>query len=283
MNIELENVSFGYTKHTTLLKNISIRIKQGEMIAIAGKSGAGKTTLTKILKGFNLPTSGKLLLDGVLPVKKNRKRFNEIGYVFQYPEHQLFSVTVFKDISFGLEQYHYPEVKKKERISEAMHSVGLDFERFVSKSPLELSGGEKRRVAIAGVIVNSPSVIILDEPSAGLDSDARDQLFHLLHRLNVEKRTTIIWVSHYPDEIIQYASRLLVIDRGSILSDGNPLDLLAKKVLTDAFGWSEVPVIKTYQFIKEKYSVKIKEPWNLQMVSRILTRELKNNKCLGKT
>lgn len=257
MRIELKNVSFaygGYGKRRrkkeasssvpAVLREIWLTIDKGEMLAVAGKSGSGKSTFTQLLKGFLSPTEGELLLDGVNPhTAKRPDRFDRVGYIFQYPEHQLFAATVFEDIAFGLQHAGLTPEAKEVKVRAAMTAVGLDYDAFASRSPFELSGGEKRRVAIAGVIVLEPDVLILDEPTAGLDLPSRQALFELLHRLNRENGMTILWVSHQLDEILEHASRLIALKDGRFLADGHPARLLSDPQLLAAFGWEEPPAL----------------------------------------
>ncbi|WP_052350436.1 ATP-binding cassette domain-containing protein [Paenibacillus gorillae] len=249
MQIQLSGVSFIYEKKKkkkaatlapTVLKQLNLTIHSGEMLAVAGKSGSGKSTFLQLLKGFLSPTTGSVLLDGVDPnTSKRPELFDQVGFIFQYPEHQLFATTVFDDIAFGLQSAKLPGEIVEQRVRKAMESVELDYEVFKDRSPFELSGGEKRRVAIAGVVVLEPKLLILDEPTAGLDLPSRTALFELLHHMNKNQGLTIIWVSHQLDEIVSHASRLLALQNGVFIADGSPEAALSDPVLLEAFGWEE--------------------------------------------
>ncbi|PWC16335.1 ATP-binding cassette domain-containing protein [Brenneria corticis] len=252
MKITLSDVAFSYGKRrgnrppagAPLLENISLTVEQGEMLALAGKSGSGKSTLLQLIKGFIVPCAGQIRLDGLNPhAERRRECFDRIGYIFQYPEHQLFASTVFADIAFGLRHRRLDEATKQEKVRQAMAAVQLDYDDFRDRSPFELSGGEKRRVAIAGIVVLEPEVLILDEPTAGLDLQSRDALFQLLHRLNREKNLTVIWVSHQLEEIAQHAARLVFIRNGAIQADGPPATLFADASLRRTCGWQEPPAL----------------------------------------
>lgn len=248
MKIALDNVSFRYgkrrrTKHfvsVPILEHISLTINQGEMLALAGRSGCGKSTLLQLMKGFITPVDGRIILEDVDPyADRCPEYFDRIGLIFQYPEHQLFASTVYEDIAFGLRHQHIDDQEKQVRVRQAMAAVQLDYETLRNRSPFELSGGEKRRVAIAGIVVLEPEVLILDEPSAGLDLQSRNALFQLLHQLNQEKKLTIIWVSHQLEEIAQHARRLIAIHHGAIQADGSPETLFADPHLCQLLGWEE--------------------------------------------
>ncbi len=284
MRLELKEASFSYfagkrknrsgaAPDAYALKCIDLKVEQGEMVALAGRSGAGKSTFTQLLKGFINPTEGRLLLDGIDPVESRRPElFDRVGYIFQYPEHQLFAATVYDDISYGLKYSGLTEQEKEARVRQAMDAVGLGFESFAQRSPFELSGGEKRRVAIAGVVVLEPEILILDEPTAGLDLFSRKALFKLLHRLNREREITVLWVSHMLDEILEHAQRLLILSGNLIFGDGPPADLLADSRILSETGWEEPDSLRLARLLKEKAGIAVACPWDIEEVSEQISR-----------
>ncbi|MEK3912183.1 ATP-binding cassette domain-containing protein [Paenibacillus sp. FSL H7-0331] len=280
MNIELSEVSFTYEKRSRktkvtdiscILQQVNIDIQSGEMLAVAGKSGSGKSTFMQLIKGFLKPSFGDVLLDQTNPFTSKRPElFDRIGFIFQYPEHQLFSVTVAEDIAFGLRHSGLTPEEKKAKVKRAMEAVGLDYDAFAERSPFELSGGEKRRVAIAGVVVLEPELIILDEPTAGLDYPSRTSLFDMLHRLNKELGTTIIWVSHQLEEMLGHASRLLIIKDGTIVADGLPQSLLSDPTLLASLGWEKPPALVLRELVLEACGIEINHPYNISEVTPLL-------------
>lgn len=260
MQIELNELFFNYDKRRKnkpaagpfVLEHLQLTVNSGEMVAVAGKSGSGKSTFLQLLKGFLTPSAGTLLLAGTDPHGTRRPElFDRVGFIFQYPEHQLFSATVFDDIAFGLQSANLTAAEKELKVRRAMEAVQLDFAAFRDRSPFELSGGEKRRVAIAGVIVLEPAVLILDEPTAGLDLQSRTALFRLLHDMNREQGITVLWVSHQLEEILEQASRLIALKEGRFLADGPPARLLSDPLLLEAFGWEEPPALAIARLLQE--------------------------------
>ncbi|WP_079912600.1 energy-coupling factor ABC transporter ATP-binding protein [Paenibacillus sp. 32352] len=280
MNIELAEVSFSYkkrrrnTKVTELplvLDHVNVTVRSGEMLAVAGKSGSGKSTFMQLLKGFLKPSFGSMLIDGIDPYAAKRPElFDRVGFIFQYPEHQLFSVTVAEDVAFGLRHSGLAPEQKHEKVKQAMNAVGLDYATYAERSPFELSGGEKRRVAIAGVIVLEPEIIILDEPTAGLDYPSRTALFAMLHQLNEERGTTILWVSHQLEEMLEHASRMLILKDGSFIAEGTPDVLLSDRAVLDAMGWEQPAALALAQLVLDTHGIKLPHPWDVSEVAPVL-------------
>lgn len=220
--IEVKNLSFIYAKGTPLecraLNNVSVNIERGEFIGIIGHTGSGKSTFIKHLNGLIEPTDGKVFIDGVdifaSPNRLKDVRF-KVGMVFQYPEHQLFDETVFKDIAFGPKNMGLPEALIKERVLSAIKFVELDA-NILNKSPFELSGGEKRRVAIAGVIAMNPDVLVLDEPTAGLDPLGSKQILSHIKDYHKKEKKTVILVSHNMEDIARLSQKVMVLDNGDL-------------------------------------------------------------------
>lgn len=220
--IEIKNLSFVYGENTEFEKiavnNISVSIDKGDFIGIIGQTGSGKSTFVQTLNGLLKPTSGKILLDGE-DIWKNPKDIRKIrfkiGMAFQYPEHQLFEETVFKDIAFGPKNMGLNEKEIKDKVFKAAQFVGLN-DKLLYKSPFELSGGEKRRVAIAGVMAMEPQVLILDEPTAGLDPKGRDILLAQLKTYHKQSGNTVLLVSHSMEDIANNANKVLVMNNGKI-------------------------------------------------------------------
>lgn len=229
--IELKNLTHIYEQNQVIkaLDNINLTIAKNEFIGLVGHTGSGKSTLVQTLNGLIKPTQGQVIVTGenICSSKKiNIKEIRQkIGLVFQYPEHQLFEETIYEDIAFGPRNLNLPEEEVKQRVEEALTLVGLDFSTFKERSPLNISGGQKRRVAIAGVLAIRPEVLILDEPSAGLDPGGRRQLAQLLISLHQDHNLTIILVSHHMDEIANLATRILVLSQGKLLLDGSPQEI----------------------------------------------------------
>ena len=226
MIITLENVNYIYNPGTVnarqALQDVTLTIREGEFIALAGSTGSGKSTLVQILNGLKVPTSGTVRYDGQV-IANDRKELQKIrcriGVVFQYPEYQLFDETVLKDVSFGPKNKGLSEQEALEKAKEALQQVGLS-EETCEKSPFDLSGGEKRRAAIAGILAMDPEVLILDEPTAGLDPLGKEEILDLIRRYQEQNHSTVIMVTHNMDEAAEYASRIIVMENGSVLMDG---------------------------------------------------------------
>ena len=231
--IKVENLSHVYSEGTpfekTAIHDINLTIPEGEMVGVIGHTGSGKSTFIQHLNGLLKPTSGTITLDGrdIYESKQftHDVRFR-VGLVFQYPEYQLFEETVYKDIAFGPSNMKLSEEEIDERVREAAAFVRVEEELF-EKSPLELSGGQKRRVAIAGVIAMRPSVLILDEPTAGLDPGGCQQILQNICEYREKSGSTVILVSHSMDDVARIADRLVVFSQGSILMEGTPEEVFS--------------------------------------------------------
>lgn len=228
MSIELKNVNYiygiGSGQEKRALKDINLKIGDGEFIGLVGHTGSGKSTLTQLLNGLEKATSGDIYYNGQNIYDKSfnmRELRGKVGLVFQYPEHQLFETSVIADVQFGPKNLGLDNLDVELRSYEALKLVGID-EELIDTSPFALSGGQKRRVAIAGVLAMQPEVLVLDEPMAGLDPAGRDEILSLLKKLHQEKNLTIILVSHSMDDIAQYADRVLVMNHGELILDGKP-------------------------------------------------------------
>lgn len=260
MSICVENVSCVYSKGSpfekVVLENISLTIEKGEFIGIIGHTGSGKSTLIQHLNGLIHPTSGKVTIDGVDLAAKTKEavaKRHSVGMVFQYPEHQLFEETVAKDIAFGPKNLGCSEEETEKRVKSAMKFAGLDYDTFGGRSPFRLSGGQQRRVAIAGVIAMHPDFLILDEPSAGLDPIGRREIFSRIQSWYQKGVFSVILVSHNMDDIARLATRLLVMHKGHLVMDGKPMDIFLhhRRELQEC-GVDAPPLTQTLLYLKEK-------------------------------
>lgn len=232
MSINLTNVFYTYSKGTPFenqaLKGVSTVIEPGEIVAIIGHTGSGKSTMVQHLNGLLNPESGKVTVDDVdisgkaMEAKAARQK---VGMVFQYPEHQLFAETVYEDIAFGPRNKGFNPDEVDKAVREGMEFVNLDFETFKERSPFQLSGGQMRRVAIAGIVAMNPDYLVLDEPSAGLDPRSRDAVFKEILNLHATRKIAIVLVTHSMEEAVKYADRMLVVNKGKILFDGKPTEI----------------------------------------------------------
>lgn len=228
MSILLNEVEYVYGKGTVFEKvalyNVNLKINDGEFIGLIGHTGSGKSTLIQHLNGLLVPTSGGVYYNGedIHDKDYSKKKLRaKVSIVFQYPEQQLFESTVIEDVKFGPKNIGLPPLEADMRVFEALKQVGISDE-LLDVSPLELSGGQKRRVAIAGVLAMGPEVLILDEPTAGLDPKGRDDILGLIKRLHEERKITVIVVSHSMEDMGKYAERLVVLDSGTVAYDGTP-------------------------------------------------------------
>jgi len=241
LSIQIESVSYTYMEDTplvhTALNNVSLTVEEGAFTAIAGETGAGKSTLMQLIGGLLVPRSGSVKVDGISlhgTTAQERKAAREerfhVGMVFQYPEHQLFEETVYEDIAFGPRNQGLTEEAVKKRVHDAMELVHLG-EAYRDRSPFALSGGERRRVAIAGVLALAPRYLVLDEPAAGLDPRGREELLQMLSMLHRENGVTIILVSHSMEDILRVASHLVLLAQGRVIAEGAPIDLFRRSDL----------------------------------------------------
>ncbi len=228
MSIKLENVNYiygigsGYEKQA--LKNINLKINEGEFIGIIGHSGSGKSTLAQLLNGLEKPTSGKIYYKGKDISEKDfsfKELRTKVGLVFQYPEHQLFEASVIQDVEFGPRNMGLANLEVEKRSFQALKLMGIE-DDLLDVSPHALSGGQKRRVAIAGVLAMEPEIIVMDEPTAGLDPKGREEILELLKKLHEEKGITIILISHSMEDVARYVQRMLVLNEGQLVLDGAP-------------------------------------------------------------
>ena len=232
MSIRLDNVSYTYMKKTpyerTALKDVTLTIEKGEYIAVIGHTGSGKSTMMQHLNGLLSPDTGKVFVDDVDISSKGaeaKKARNKVGMVFQYPEHQIFAETIFEDVAFGPRNKGLSEEEVESQVKAALSFVGLDYDTFAKRSPFQLSGGQMRRVAIAGVVAMDPDYLILDEPSAGLDPQSRDNIFREINTLYQARKMAVILVTHSMEEAAQYAKRLLVMAKGRVVIDGESAEV----------------------------------------------------------
>jgi energy-coupling factor transport system ATP-binding protein len=235
MPIELENLKYTYMPgtpfETTAIDGLSLKIEDGEFLGLIGQTGSGKTTLIGLMAGLLKPTEGFVRINGE---DINRKGYDRkalrrhIGVVFQYPEHQLFEETVYKDIAFGPAKTGVPEGEIEQRVRRSMELMELDYEGIKALSPFELSGGQKRRVAIAGVLAVDPKVLILDEPVAGLDPKGRKHLMKLINGLNADG-VTIIMITHSMDDLAENARRVVVLSGANVLMDDKPSSIFLRE------------------------------------------------------
>lgn len=269
--IRTENLSYVYQQDTPFptaaLNNINIEIESGSFTALIGHTGSGKSTLIQLLDGLIKPTAGKIYVDGAEITAKDtdlREIRKKVGLVFQYPEHQLFEETVEKDIAFGPKNMGLSQDEIDKRVKEAAEAVGIG-EELLTKSPFELSGGQKRRAAIAGVIAMKPEILILDEPMAGLDPHARDELTELLLKLHEENRSrTIIFVSHSMEDVARLAENVIVLNKGSVYAAGSVREVFGKGKELVKIGLNVPEITRLIMLLREK---KIDLPSDIYTVS----------------
>ena len=270
MPIKLNNVSFSYLLKTPnevkALDNVSFEIKDGSITALIGHTGSGKSTLIQMLNALILPSVGNIQVDDFVITPNKRKNKNikalrkHIASIFQFPEYQLFEETVEKDVAFGLRNYGVKEIEAINKAHEALSLVGLD-ESFYKRSPFELSGGEKRRVAIAGILILNPDILVLDEPTAGLDPNGTEIILNLIQKLNRDGKT-IVLVTHDMNIVLKYATDVKVLKEGKLVFEGAPHSLFS---LTSEDLSLEVPVLYSFaqSLIKKGLNIKIENIHNI--------------------
>lgn len=279
--IKTEHLTHCYSRGTpfekTAINDVNLEIEEGELVGVIGHTGSGKSTLIQHLNGLLKPDGGKVYIDGVDIFESKeilqKTRF-KAGLVFQYPEYQLFEETVEKDIAFGPRNLGMSEEEIKTAVAHAMECVGLS-DKYRKKSPFELSGGQKRRVAIAGVIAMRPKVLILDEPTAGLDPKGRDRILSLIDSYHRAQKNTVLLVSHSMEDIAKYASKVLVMNHGKVFSYGTVEETFSHAEEIEKIGLSVPQITKLFYALAEAgysvdehvYSVDRAQELLLQMIS----------------
>ena len=259
MPIEIEHLNHTYKEGTPFARpalfDINLKIDDGEFVGLIGPSQAGKTTLAQYLNSLYIPRSGRVLIDGRDTADRKtdlvRIRF-EVGYVFQNPDHQLFKRTVGEDVAFGPTRQGCGPQEVRERVREAMRLVGLDEETFYHRDIFALSGGQKRRAAIAGVLACRPRVLILDGITAGLDPRGRREILDVIERLHREREMTVIFISHSMDDVARLVERIVVMDRGRIVDDGPAREVLARVGRLKEIGLEPPQVVEIMQRLRER-------------------------------
>ncbi len=257
MPIKVEDLYYTYMGGGPFEKNalhdVNIEIDDGAFIGIIGHTGSGKSTLIQHLNGILKPTKGRVVINGIDTKQKNLKELRQqVGIVFQYPEHQLFEETVKKDISFGLLKQGLSQKEIDERVISSIQSVGLD-ETVLEKSPFELSGGQKRRVAIAGVVAMAPNILVLDEPTAGLDPKGRDEIFGYITKLHKDSNMTIILVSHSMEDIARLSERVIVMNEGTVFMDKPSKEIYSQPEELEKIGLSAPQITYLMKKFKAVY------------------------------
>ena len=258
MSIALEHVNYVYSPGTAYekqaLKDVSLEIPQGQFVGIIGHTGAGKSTLIQHLNGLTRATSGRILYEGRNIYEEGydmRWLRSQVGLVFQYPEHQLFEVDVLSDVCFGPKNQGLSQKECEARAKEALDLVGFP-DKYYKQSPFELSGGQKRRVAIAGVLAMRPKVLVLDEPTAGLDPKGRDEILDQVERLHKETGMTVILVSHSMEDVARYVERIIVMNRGEKMLDGTPREVFRHYKELEKVGLAAPQVTYVMHDLKER-------------------------------
>ena len=258
MSIIVDHLSYTYEAGTALkseaLKDISFKIDDGQFVGLIGHTGSGKSTLIQTLNGLLQPTAGNIYYNGadINDSDYDRKTLRgKVGLVFQYPEHQLFEETVFKDVCYGPKNLGLDDKEIQLRAFDALEKVKLEHEYFY-QSPFDLSGGQKRRVAIAGVLAMKPKVLILDEPTAGLDPKGRDEILGLISKIHEETNMTVILVSHSMEDVANYVDRIIVMNKGEVFMDGTPKEVFTHPDELEKIGLAVPEVTYIVRELKER-------------------------------
>lgn len=260
MYIQVKNLNYTYSKdlpnQTKALDDVSFGIEKNSILGVAGHTGSGKSTLLQMLNGLLRPDDGEIFIGEDCITEKDFPLVNirkKVGLVFQYPEYQLFEETVRKDVIYGPKNLGIEDEKELEEIArDTISKVGLDYEMIKDRSPFELSGGQKRRVAIAGVIAMKPEVLILDEPTAGLDPESRHELINMIQNIQKNENIILIFVSHNMNDIAKLADKMIVLDRGKIAMEGTPREVFAKKDELNSIGLGVPKVTEIMHRISEE-------------------------------
>lgn len=284
MPIKIENLTHIYMKDTVFeqiaLDDVSININDGEFIGLIGHTGSGKSTLIQHLNVLLKPTSGRILLDDIdintkgVPLKSVRQK---VGLVFQYPEHQLFEETVYKDIAFGPKNLGLDDKQIEKRVKTSLELVGLDYEDFKDASPFDLSGGQKRRIAIAGVIAMKPKVLILDEPTAGLDPKGRDEILSYIKTLQNREKITVILVSHSMEDIAKLVDKIIVMSKGKIIYTDTPDNVFKEIEMLEDVGLG-VPQVSYLMRELRKKGFQIEDSISVEDAKNMILKVLRGRK-----
>lgn len=280
MSLILDHVNYIYNPGTTFerhaLKDICLSISDGQFIGLIGHTGSGKSTLIQHLNGLIRPTSGTVYCDGkdIFDPEYDRKRLrSEVGLVFQYPEYQLFESTVSKDVLFGPGNLGIPAMEAELSGYEALKAVGITDELF-DVSPFDLSGGQKRRVAIAGVLAMKPKILVLDEPAAGLDPQGRREILDLISAVQREQNITVILVSHSMEDVAEYVQRIIVMNDGAVAMDGEPSEVFKRAGELEGMGLDIPEIARLFgRLCAEGYAVP-KDVFTVEQAEKILNRNL---------
>ncbi|MBN1623208.1 MAG: energy-coupling factor transporter ATPase [Clostridia bacterium] len=260
------------------LDNVSLEMKQGEFAAIIGHTGSGKSTLVQHLNGLLKQDEGELTVAGLETKGRDLKELRrKVGIVFQYPEHQLFEETVYKDIEFGLLRQNIPEEERRARIMETASIMELS-ESILQKSPYEISGGQKRRAAIAGILVLEPEILVLDEPAAGLDPAGTRELFDIVTTLYREKNITVILVSHSMELVGDFASRIIVMNEGSIKYDGTPSEIFGLGEQLEKIGLGVPQITKLMKKLSVYYPDIRTDVYTVEEAQKVIMERLRTKK-----
>ncbi len=286
MSIKVENLTHIYSPGTPFesraLSKVNFEIADGEFVGLIGHTGSGKSTLIQHLNGLLKASEGKIWIDDMDITAKDitltdvRKK---VGLVFQYPEYQLFEETVEKDIAFGPSKLSLTKEEIKARVKEAMETVGMNYEQYKEVSPFELSGGQKRRVAIAGVIAMKPKVLILDEPTAGLDPHGRDEILAQIKEIQKKNKTTVILVSHSMDDVSRLVNRLIVMNRGSVEFDGTPREIFCHQKRMEEIGLGVPKVVELANALRAKGWNIPEDILTLEEMKQAIMKERGNTLC----
>ena len=285
MSITVENLTYTYSKgmpnETRALEDVSFRLEPGEFAAIIGHTGSGKSTLVQQLNGLLRPDSGKITVGEVCitdPSTKMTEVRRKVGLVFQYPEYQLFEETVAKDVAFGPKQVGITGEELDRVVADSIRLTGLDYEEVKERSPFELSGGQKRRVAIAGVLAMKPEILILDEPTAGLDPSAHRDVLELIRRIHRQERMTILLVSHNMGDIAKLADRVLVMNRGRLVMNGTPAEVFSRREPLREMGLGQPPAMEFMERLKERLPGIDAAPLSIEDAAKEICRYLESGK-----
>lgn len=284
MSIKIENLTHVYMPKTPFekkaLDNVNLVIEDGEFLVLIGHTGSGKSTLIQHLNGLLEPSSGRIIVDDIDLTNKETKLTDirkKIGLVFQYPEYQLFEETIEKDIAFGPNNLGLSQEEVSNRVKKSMEMVGLDYETYKDVSPFDLSGGQKRRVAIAGVIAMEPKVLILDEPTAGLDPKGRDDILEQIKILHEKYKMTIVLVSHSMEDVGKLAERIVVMNKGKVALTGKPAEIFKEVEVLEEIGLAVPQVTYLMRALKEKGFNVSDEVFTVEEGSKELLRVLLKN------